>query len=166
MKTRCRLQKHLYLSKWKWCKIYEQTSQSAENRRKECHRFWLRLRHAVILISNVRISASKKINLMPLIWTPPVWPLRWKERKKNSFGKLFNWKCYQENVECFCLRWENKRQRHTACHLNLNTYCSCYRSTAIRIVMFRNYRFSIQCIWQCVAKSETMISLILLCLNL
>ena len=35
--------------------------QSAENHRKECHRFWLRLRHAVILISNVQISASKKI---------------------------------------------------------------------------------------------------------
>ena len=35
-------------------------SQSAENRGKECHRFWLRLRHALILISNVRTSASKK----------------------------------------------------------------------------------------------------------
>ena len=29
---------------------------------KECHRFWLRLRRAVILISNVQISASMKTN--------------------------------------------------------------------------------------------------------
>ena len=35
--------------------------QSAENRKRRCHRFWLRLRHAVILISNVRTFASKKI---------------------------------------------------------------------------------------------------------
>ena len=33
-----------------------------ENRRKECHRFWLRLRHAVTLILNVQTSASKKKN--------------------------------------------------------------------------------------------------------
>ena len=32
-------------------------TQSAENRRKERHRFWLRLRHLVILISNARTSA-------------------------------------------------------------------------------------------------------------
>ena len=43
--------------------------QSAENRRKERHRFWLRLLHAVILISNDRTSASKKINEMALIRT-------------------------------------------------------------------------------------------------
>ena len=43
------------------------TKQSSENRRKECHRFWLRLLHAVILISKVRTSASKKINGMALI---------------------------------------------------------------------------------------------------
>ena len=43
------------------------SKQFAENRRKECHRFWLRLRHAVILISNDRTSASKKINGMALI---------------------------------------------------------------------------------------------------
>ena len=41
--------------------------QSAENRRKECNQFWLRLHHTVILISNDRTSASKKINLMALI---------------------------------------------------------------------------------------------------
>ena len=35
---------------------------STENCRKVCHRFWLCLRHAVTLISNVRTSASKKIN--------------------------------------------------------------------------------------------------------
>ena len=27
-----------------------------------CHRFWLRLRHAVTLISNIRTSAPKKLN--------------------------------------------------------------------------------------------------------
>ena len=43
--------------------------QSAENRRKECHRFWFRLRRAVILISNDRTSASKKVNGMGLIRT-------------------------------------------------------------------------------------------------
>ena len=43
--------------------------QSAENRRKERNQFWLRLRHAVILISNVRTSASKKINLKASIRT-------------------------------------------------------------------------------------------------
>ena len=37
--------------------------QSAENHRKECHRFWLCLHHAVILISNVQTSASKKISV-------------------------------------------------------------------------------------------------------
>ena len=47
-----------------------QTIQSAENRRKECHPFWLRLHQAVILISNDRTSASKKINRMALIRTP------------------------------------------------------------------------------------------------
>ena len=35
--------------------------------KENCHRFWLRLRLAVILISNVRTSTSKKINLMALI---------------------------------------------------------------------------------------------------
>ena len=36
---------------------------------KQCHRFWVRLRHAVILISNDRTSALKKINGMGLIRT-------------------------------------------------------------------------------------------------
>ena len=40
-------------------------TQSAENRRKQCHRFWLRLG----LISNDWTSASKKINEMVLIRT-------------------------------------------------------------------------------------------------
>ena len=45
--------------------------QPVENRRKKCHRFWLRLRsrHALILISNDRTSTSKKINEMALIRT-------------------------------------------------------------------------------------------------
>ena len=53
-----------------------------ENRRKECHRFWLRLRQAVILISNDRTSVTKKINGM--VSTTAF------ERRKNSmvFGRL------------------------------------------------------------------------------
>ena len=39
--------------------------QSAEN----CHRFWLHLRHVMILISKVRTSGSKRTNLMALIQT-------------------------------------------------------------------------------------------------
>ena len=38
--------------------------QSAENHRNKCHQLWLRLRHAAILISNVRISASMKVSWM------------------------------------------------------------------------------------------------------
>ena len=59
--------------------------QSAENRRKECHRFWLRLRHAVVLISNDRTSASKKINGMALITTLTVSTTAF-ERTKNKFN--------------------------------------------------------------------------------
>ena len=58
--------------------------QSAKNRRKECHRFWLRLRHAVILISNDRTSASKKINGMTLIQTLTVSTTAF-ERTKEKF---------------------------------------------------------------------------------
>ena len=48
---------------------HQESSQHSlrKTRRKECHRFWLRLHHAVILISNVRTSFSKKINQMALI---------------------------------------------------------------------------------------------------
>ena len=38
------------------------TAQSAESHMKEYHRYWLCLCHALILISNVRTSASTKIN--------------------------------------------------------------------------------------------------------
>ena len=37
-------------------------TQSLENHRRKCHRYWLRLRHVVILISNTRILASVKVN--------------------------------------------------------------------------------------------------------
>ena len=60
--------------------------QSAENRRKECHRFWLRLRHAVILILNVRTSASKKINGMALIRTLTVLNTAFERTKKKFYG--------------------------------------------------------------------------------
>ena len=70
--------------------LYFYISQSAENRRKECHRFWLSLRHTVILISNDRISASMKINRMVLIRTLTILLLCSKESRKNStvFGRL------------------------------------------------------------------------------
>ena len=56
--------------------------QSAENRRKEYHGFCLL--HAVILISNVRMSASKKMNLIVLIWTLTI-PTTTFERTKEKF---------------------------------------------------------------------------------
>ena len=58
--------------------------QSAENRRKECHRFWLGLRYAVILILKDRTSASKKINGMALIRTLTVSTTAF-ERTKEKF---------------------------------------------------------------------------------
>ena len=68
--------------------------QFAENRRKERHQFWLRLRHAVILIANDRTLASKKINGMALIRTRRFQPLRSTERRKirlsSVFGRLQN----------------------------------------------------------------------------
>ena len=59
---------------------------SAGNRRKECHRFWLRLRHAVILISNGRTSASKKINGMALIRTLMVSTTAFETMKEKFCG--------------------------------------------------------------------------------
>ena len=58
--------------------------QSAEHRRKEWPRFWLRLCYTVILISNDRTSASKKINGMALIRTPTVSTTAF-ERTKDKF---------------------------------------------------------------------------------
>ena len=60
--------------------------QSAENRRKECHRFWLSLRHVVILISNDRTSASKKINGMALIRTLTVSTTAFERTKEKFYG--------------------------------------------------------------------------------
>ena len=64
----------------------EYRHQSAENRGKECHRFWFRLRHTVILISNDRISASKKINRMALIRTLTVSTIAFEEKKEELYG--------------------------------------------------------------------------------
>ena len=61
-------------------------TQSAKTRRKECHRFWLRLRHAVILISNDRTSASKKINGMALICTPTVSTTAFEKTWEKFYG--------------------------------------------------------------------------------
>ena len=70
--------------------------QSTENCGKKCSRFWLRLRHAVIMISNVRTSASKKINLMALIWTRTISTTTFERRKEKFDGfrqtVLFNGK--------------------------------------------------------------------------
>ena len=60
--------------------------QSVENRRKKRHRFWLRLRHAVILISNDRTSASKKINGMALIRTLTVSTTAFDRMKEKFCG--------------------------------------------------------------------------------
>ena len=60
--------------------------QSTENRRKECHRFCLRLRYAVILTSNDRTSASKKINRMALIRTLTVSTTVFERTKKKFYG--------------------------------------------------------------------------------
>ena len=64
--------------------------QSAENRMKECHRLWLHLRHTVILISNDRTSASKKMNWMVLIRTLMVSTTAFERTEKNSmvFSRL------------------------------------------------------------------------------
>ena len=59
---------------------------SAENHRKECHRFWLSLRHTVILISNDRTSASKKINRMALIRTLTVNTIPFERKNEGVYG--------------------------------------------------------------------------------
>ena len=58
----------------------------AENHRKKCHRFWLSLHHAVILISNDRTSASKKINRMALIRTLMVSTIAFERKKEEFYG--------------------------------------------------------------------------------
>ena len=60
--------------------------QSAGNHRKECHRFWLRLRHTVILISSDRTPASKKINRMALIRTLTVFSISFERKKEELYG--------------------------------------------------------------------------------
>ena len=60
--------------------------QSTENRRKKCHGFWLRLRQEAILISNVRMSASKKINPMALIRTLTISTATFKRVKEKFYG--------------------------------------------------------------------------------
>ena len=60
--------------------------QSTKNRKKECHRFRLRLRHAVILISNDRTSVSKKINGMALIRTITVSTMALQRTRGKFYG--------------------------------------------------------------------------------
>ena len=60
--------------------------QSGENRRKECHRFWLRLCHTVILISNDRTSASKTMNRMVFIRTLTVSTVAFEKNKEKLYG--------------------------------------------------------------------------------
>ena len=52
----------------------------------KCHRFWLHLRHAVIMISNVRTSASKKIKLMALIGTLTISTTTFERMKEKFYG--------------------------------------------------------------------------------
>ena len=52
----------------------------------KCHRFWLRLRNAVILISNDRTSTSKKINGMTLIRTLMVSTTAFERAKEKFYG--------------------------------------------------------------------------------
>ena len=59
--------------------------QPVENRRKECHRFCLRLRHTVILISNDRISALKKIIRMASIRTLTVSTIVFERKKEELY---------------------------------------------------------------------------------
>ena len=47
-------------------------NQSAENHRKECNQYWLRLSHAGIFTLNVRTPASAKVNWMVWPWTQTV----------------------------------------------------------------------------------------------
>ena len=54
--------------------------------RKECHRFSLRLRHAVLLILNDRTSASKKINGMALICTLTVSTTAFERTREKFYG--------------------------------------------------------------------------------
>ena len=62
------------------------TYQSMENCRKECHRFWLRLRHAVVPILNNWTSASKKTNGMAFIRTLTISTTAFKRTKQNFSG--------------------------------------------------------------------------------
>ena len=66
--------------------LLKRFTQSVENRRKEWHRFWSRLRHTVILISNDRTSASKKINRMALIRTLTVSTIEFQRKKEELYG--------------------------------------------------------------------------------
>ena len=59
-------QPHLFLQLVVW--IIRLLLGSLQNHKKKWHRFWLHLQHTVILMSNIRISASVKIN----------WSLTWK----------------------------------------------------------------------------------------
>ena len=74
--------------------------QSAENRGKKCHRFWLRLRNAVILISNDRTSTSNKINEMTLIRTLMVSTTAYERTKEKFYGfRQTEMKCQNLNYD-------------------------------------------------------------------
>ena len=66
--------------------IINRTNQSAENHKKECHQFWLRLRHAMILISNFQIPASVKMNWMAWTRTLTVLTVAFKGTKEKFYG--------------------------------------------------------------------------------
>ena len=74
--------------------------QSAENCGKKRHRFWLRLRHAVILISNDRTSASKKINGMALIRTLMLSTTAFDRTKEKFYGFRQTTKEHSQKFPC------------------------------------------------------------------
>ena len=75
-----------------WSKSHMFSIQSVDNRGKEFYRYWLRLRHTVILISNNRTSALKKINQMALIRTLTVSAIAFERKYEElySFGRLYS----------------------------------------------------------------------------
>ena len=70
----------------------------------KCHRCWLRLRHAVILILNDRTSASEKIKRMALIQTLTVSTTAF-ERTKEKFDGFRQIAFSELNVCLARLQW-------------------------------------------------------------
>ena len=84
-------QPHLFLELVVW--IIRMLLSSLQNHKKIWHRFWWHLKHTVIFMSNIRISASVKIN-WSLTWTPSVMTAALKingSKFYNWFGRISQW---------------------------------------------------------------------------